>query len=96
MPRTHRQSTRYLQLIFATLWKEDHSRIIHRGAHAHDCYETSGGNGSSRETNEGLIVENRASVTVNNILPDEKANEVFNKIDGNIVGVDWEAEPPEH
>ena len=26
------------------------------------------------------------------MLPDDEANEVFNKIDGNITGVDWEAE----
>ena len=29
---------------------------------------------------------------VNDILPDDKANETFDEIDGNITGVEWEAE----
>ena len=32
---------------------------------------------------------------VKNIFPDDEANEAFNKIDGSISGVEWEAEPPE-
>ena len=32
---------------------------------------------------------------VNNILPDDDANEAFNKIDRNIAVVDWEVESPE-
>ena len=39
--------------------------------------------------NEGLIFENSTGATVNDILPDDEANEAFNKIDGNIVGVGW-------
>ena len=46
----------------------------------------------AEKQNEGLIFENRTSATVNDILPDDKANEAFNEIDGNISGVDWEAE----
>ena len=42
---------------------------------------------------EGLIFENRTGATENNILTDDEANEAFKKIDGNIAGMDWEAEP---
>ena len=42
---------------------------------------------------QGLIVENCTGATVNNILPDEKSNERFNKTNRNIIGVDWGAEP---
>ena len=42
----------------------------------------------SEKQNEGLIFENRADATVNNIFPDDEANEAFNKINGNIAGVD--------
>ena len=46
----------------------------------------------SEKQNEGLIFENRTSATVNDILPDDKANVAFNKLNGNITGVGWEAE----
>ena len=46
----------------------------------------------SKKQNEGLIFENWTGATVNDILPDDEAHEAFNKIDGNIAGVDWEAE----
>ena len=46
----------------------------------------------SEKQNEGLIFENRTGATVNDILPDDKANEMFNELDKNIKGVDWEAE----
>ena len=49
----------------------------------------------AEKQNEGLVFENRTGATVNNILPDDEANEAFNKIDGNITGVDWEAEMQE-
>ena len=49
----------------------------------------------AEKQNEGLIFENCAGVTVNDIFPDDDTNEAFNKIDGNIEGVDWEVEPPE-
>ena len=49
----------------------------------------------AKKHNEGLIFENRAGITVNDILPDDNANEAFNKIDRSLTGVDWEAEPPE-
>ena len=39
-----------------------------------------------------MIFENRTGATVNGILPDDEANKAFNEIDGNIAGVDWEAE----
>ena len=45
----------------------------------------------SEKQNEGLIFENRTGATLNDILPDDKANEAFDKIDGNITGVEWEA-----
>ena len=76
------------------LWKEDHLQKNQRGAHAHNCYETSGENGPIQEKNEEIFFENH-SVMVNNIFPDEDANKAFNKIDRNISVVDWEAEPPE-
>ena len=41
------------------------------------------------------MFENRTGATVNGIFPHDEANEEFNKIDGNIAGMDWEAEPPE-
>ena len=66
----------------------------HRGSHAHDCYETSGDNGLIQEKNKEVFFENH-SVMVNNILPDDDANEAFNKIDRNIAVVDWEVESPE-
>ena len=46
----------------------------------------------ARKQNEGFIFENRTGATVNDILPDEKANKSFDELDGNITGMDWEAE----
>ena len=46
----------------------------------------------AKKHNERLIFENCTGTMVNNILPYDKANEAFKKIDGNISGVDWEAE----
>ena len=46
----------------------------------------------SKKQNEGLIIENRTGATVNHILPDDEVNKALNKIDGNITGLDWEAE----
>ena len=46
----------------------------------------------SEKQNEGLIFENRTGATVNDILPDDEANEAFDELDGNITGMDWEAE----
>ena len=46
----------------------------------------------SEKQNKALIFENRTGATVNDILPDDKANEAFDKIDRNITGVEWEAE----
>ena len=43
---------------------------------------------AEQDISEGT--DNRTGATVNDILPDDKANETFNKIDGNITGVDWE------
>ena len=45
----------------------------------------------AEKQNEGLIFENRTGATVNNILTDDKANEAFDKIYGNITGVEREA-----
>ena len=39
-----------------------------------------------------MIFENRTGATVHDILPDDEANEPFDKLNGNITGVDWEAE----
>ena len=46
----------------------------------------------AEKQNEGLIFENRTRATVNDILPDDEANEAFKQIDGNITGVEWETE----
>ena len=46
----------------------------------------------AEKQNEGLIFENRTGATVNDILPDDEANEKFDEINGNITGVEWEAE----
>ena len=46
----------------------------------------------AKKQNEGLIFDNRTGATVNDILPNDEANEAFGKIDGNITGVEWEAE----
>ena len=46
----------------------------------------------AKKQNKGLIFENRTGATVNDILPDDKENEVFNEIDGNITGVECEEE----
>ena len=49
----------------------------------------------AEKQDEILIFENHTGATVNDILPDDEANEVFNKIDGNISGMEWEAETKE-
>ena len=36
--------------------------------------------------------ENSTGATVNDLLPDDKSNEAFNELDGNITGVEYEAE----
>ena len=46
----------------------------------------------AKKQNEGLIFENRTGATVNDILPDDEANEAFGEIDRNITGMEWEAE----
>ena len=46
----------------------------------------------SKKQNKCLIFEKHTGATVNDILPDDEANEAFKKIDGNITGVDWEVE----
>ena len=46
----------------------------------------------AKKQNKGLIFENRTGTTVNDLLPDDEANELFIKIDRNITGVDWGAE----
>ena len=43
----------------------------------------------AKKQNEELIFENRTGATVNDILPDDKTNKVFDEIDGNITGVNW-------
>ena len=37
-------------------------------------------------------MKNRTGATINDILPDDKANEALDKKDGNITVVEWEAE----
>ena len=44
---------------------------------------------------EGLIFDNCVGLAVDNILLDDDTNEAFRKINGNIAGVEWEADPPE-
>ena len=46
----------------------------------------------AEKQNEGLIFENRTGATLNDLLPDDEANEAFDKLDENITGVEWEAE----
>ena len=46
----------------------------------------------SEKHNEGLIFENRTGAMVNDIPPDEEANEAFDKLNWNITGVKWESE----
>ena len=46
----------------------------------------------AKKQNKGLIFENRNRATVNDLLPDDEANKAFEKTDGNITGVEWEAE----
>ena len=46
----------------------------------------------AEKQSEGLIFENRTGATVNDILPDDKANKAFDEINENITGVEWEAE----
>ena len=46
----------------------------------------------AEKQNEGLIFENRTIATVNDLLPDDEANETFDELDGDITGVYWEAE----
>ena len=46
----------------------------------------------SKKQNEGLIFENHTGATVNDLLPYDKVNESFHKIDGNITGVEWDPE----
>ena len=46
----------------------------------------------AEKQNEGLIFENHTGATVNHILPNDEANEAFDEIDGDITGVEWEAE----
>ena len=46
----------------------------------------------AKKQNKGLIFENRTGATVNDLLPDDEANKAFDEIDGNITGVEWEAE----
>ena len=45
----------------------------------------------AEKKNEDVIFKNRTGATVNDILPDDKANKAFDKIDGNIKWVEWEA-----
>ena len=42
----------------------------------------------AEKKNEGPIFENRTGTMVNDILTDDEANKVFDKIGGNITGVD--------
>ena len=46
----------------------------------------------AEKQNKGLIFENHTGATVNDILPDDEVKEAFDKLDGTITGVDWEAE----
>ena len=46
----------------------------------------------AEKQNKGFIFEKRTGATVNDILLDDEANEVFDKLGRDITGVDWEAE----
>ena len=53
------------------------------------------GNGLSQKTEQRTYFDNRTGNRVNDNMLDDKANEVFNKIDGNIVGLYWKAKTQE-
>ena len=55
---------------------------IHRVAHPHNCYETSGRNGLSKKQNEGLLFENRAGAMVNEIFQITKQTKRSTKLTG--------------
>ena len=42
----------------------------------------------AEEQNEGLIFKDRTGATLNDIMPDDKANKAFNEIDRNITRVE--------
>ena len=42
----------------------------------------------SEKHNEGIVFENCIGVVVNDILPDDNTNKVFNEIDCNIAGAE--------
>ena len=46
----------------------------------------------AKKQDKVLIFVNCTDTTVNDLLPDDKANEAFEKLDRNITGEDWEAE----
>ena len=48
----------------------------------------------AEKQNMGPLFLNRTGAMVNNIFPNDKGNKAFNKINGNIAGVDWKGEPP--
>ena len=41
----------------------------------------------AEKQNKGLIFENCTGATVNDLLPDDKANKAFDELNGNITGV---------
>ena len=43
----------------------------------------------SKNQSEGLFFDNCTGISVEDILPDDDANEVLRDIDRNIVGVEW-------
>ena len=92
MPWAHRQPTEHIYFLLYTVWKK-----ITRGQFPEVptpmiFMKRVAEMALAEKQNEGLIFENRTGAKVNDLQPDDEANEAFNKINGNITGVEWEAE----
>ena len=77
---------------FATLWKKNargQFTEVSTPTIVMKCVVTMA---LAKKQNKGFILENRTGATVNDILPDDEANEAFDELDGNITRVEWEAE----
>ena len=46
----------------------------------------------AKKQSEELIFDNRLGIAVDDILSDDGANKAFRKIEGNVAGLEWEAE----
>ena len=92
MPRSHRQPTGHLYIFSIRSGKKITGGQFTELSTPTIVMKQVAAMALSEKQNGGLIFENRTGATVNDILPYDEANEVFDKIDENIPGVDWEAE----